>query len=40
MKSIYRGYEYLSNNYKIMDIDVDLELEMKISFRVLIASAS
>ena len=34
-KGIYRRYEYLSNNNKIMDIHVDLELEMKISRRKL-----
>ena len=34
-KGIYRGYEYLSNNNKIMDIDIDLELEMKMLCREL-----
>ena len=34
-KVIYRGYEYLSNNNKTMDMDVDLEWEMKISRREL-----
>ena len=32
---VYRGYEYLPKNNKIMEMDIDLELETKISRREL-----
>ena len=35
IRSIYRWYEYCSNDNKIIEMEVDLELEMKLSRREL-----
>ena len=35
VRSIYRWYEYCSNDNKIIEMEIDLELEMKLSRREL-----